>query len=844
MQKIIDANELTIEGLLNRSGEAYRVPRHQRQFEWTREQWSDLWEDVHIGQINESHFLGSIVVIPEGRAGVEINYYEVNDGQQRLTTILILLSVVRDRAVGLGNEEFAKHISEHYLSANYFEGGSKKVVPKMTLGKLDNEAFGDVIGGKLQNNIKDGHRIFECYNYFNSQVENLSLEDLENLKKRIVNKIIVVHINVADQFNAFRLFETLNDRGLALSAVDLIKNHLLMRAASNNAGDDTIVDSIVEEWQEMYEKIREYDPVVFFHRFMLSEYPGKISAKQLYEVIKQKANNEQWDAKYISEFTNKLKKAAHVYTELIDANIGNTRINRRLSDIKLFEASPSYTLLLKITPLLKSGPLDEIQYLKIIDLIELFHIRWGITGQSTSRLTEIYNRMCIKLGSVEMSEISNMIEHEYLSWASSIKDSVFHSAFQEEFGKPADTRTKYIIWKLGNPAGEVSLNFDEVHTEHIMPQTLSDEWFSDLEKSSGMEKEGIKKTHDLLINKIGNFALIKGEWNISMSNRVFSEKAKHYINSEIGLTKELASRKNWAFDDVVNRTKEFADRAVQIWKFSKPIPEVDLATESLKSRRREYGIASDMELFCKGPAADATANIIDNNTVRVHKGSRARLEDAPNFKEHKYKKLKDQLLNDGVLKEEGESLMFTTDYDFASASAAAAIVLGRSADGPSEWKDKNGKSIYELTSVSSGIPDNFDEKLEVSKLYSKDDIEEVFNTDFGARIKGITLRRDSSENQFIILFHVTSSIYKDVGTKEKFVYFGEGAKGDQKLTASNQALIDAINDGRPIYGFWQQGSNNEYEYIGQLKVDNYKYELDSDRKVYHFGISRILTLSK
>ena len=701
MQKIIDANELTIEALLNRSGEAYRVPRHQRQFEWAREQWSDLWEDIHVGQINESHFLGSIVVIPEGRASVEINNYEVNDGQQRLTTILILLSVIRDCAKKLNNDEFAKHISEHYLFANYFEGGSKKIIPKMVLGKLDNEAFGAILGGKLQHEAKEGHRIFECYNYFKSQVENLSLEALENLKKRIVNKIIVVHINVADQFNAFRLFETLNDRGLALSAVDLIKNHLLMRAASTNTGDDAMIDSIVEEWQEMYEKIREYDPVIFFHRFMLAEYPGKISAKQLYEAIKQRASNEKWDAKYIYEFTNKLKKAATIYTELIDANVGNVKINRRLSDIKLFEASPSYTLLLKITPLLKGGLLDETQYLKIIDLIELFHIRWGITGQSTSRLAEIYNRMCTKIGSIGIGEISDMIEHEYLSWAFPIKDSVFQVAFQEAFGKPSDTRTKYIIWKLGNPAGEISLNFDEVHTEHIMPQTLSNEWLSDLEKSSGMNKEVVNKTHDLLVNKIGNFALIKGEWNIGMSNRVFSEKAKHYANSEIGLTKDLASRKGWAFDDVVARTREFADRAIQIWKFSKPIPETDVATESLKFRRRQYSIASDMLLFCKGPDAEATATIIDNAIVRVRQGSHARLNAAPNFREtnfreHSYKKLRDQLMEGGILKEEGEFLVFTKDYDFASASAAAAVVLGRSADGLAEWKNESGESLAVL----------------------------------------------------------------------------------------------------------------------------------------------------
>ena len=448
--------------------------------------------------------------------------------------------------------------------------------------------------------------------------------------------------------------------------------------------------------------------------------------------------------------------------------------------------------------------------------------------------------MCGKLNSVDVNSVSDMVENEYLSWASSIKDSVFYSAFQEEFAKYGDTRTKYIIWKLGNPTGEISLNVDEIHTEHIMPQTLSDDWMSDLEKSSGMNKVDVEKTHDLLINKIGNFALIKGEWNISMSNRVFLEKVKHYINSEIGLTKRLADRKDWTFKDVLSRTEELAKNAVQIWKFTKPIPEIDLVTDNLNLRRREYSIADNIDLFCKGPDVNAVANIIDNNSIMVHKGSLARLEAAPNFIDHNYKKLRDQLMQDGVLKENEKSLLFVSDYNFTSASAAAAIILGRSADGPSEWKDRNGKSIYELSNNISNVPDNFNERLEVSKIYSKNNIEETFSTNFGARIKGITLRRDSGGNQYIILFHVISSIYKDIGTKDKFIYFGEGAKGDQKLTAANQALISAIDDKRRIYGFWQLKSNNEYEYIGELKVDKYEYIQEGDRKLYRFEISKLI----
>ena len=269
MSKIIDADESTIKALLDNSNSSFVVPRHQRQFEWNKEQWSDLWNDINTGEIEDSHFLGSIVVIPSDRAGFKINNFEVNDGQQRLTTILILLSVIRDHAQKIGNSEFAQYIYDHYLSSNFLDGSSKKVVAKMTLGLLDNQEFGKVCKGDLLNNPQDNsHRIFECYNYFISLISNYTFEELEEISERVINKIIVVYINVADKLNAFRLFETLNDRGLALSAVDLIKNHLLMRAASD--GNDVLLNSIVEEWLEMYQKIRNYDPVTFFYRFILS----------------------------------------------------------------------------------------------------------------------------------------------------------------------------------------------------------------------------------------------------------------------------------------------------------------------------------------------------------------------------------------------------------------------------------------------------------------------------------------------------------------------------------------------------------------------------------------------
>lgn len=708
MPKIIDADESSIKALLDNPSSSFVVPRHQRQFEWTKEQWGDLWNDIQEGETSDSHFLGSIVVIPSDKAGFKINKFEVNDGQQRLTTILILLSVIRDQAKKLGNNEFAQYIDDHFLTSNYFEGGSRQIVPKMTLGHLDDLEFNKVYKGELLNNPQDtNHRIYECYNYFNSIISELNFDKLEELLERVTNKIIVVYINVADKLNAFRLFETLNDRGLALSAVDLIKNNLLMRAAADE--DDVLLNSIVEEWLIMYQKIRSYDPVTFFYRFMLSEYPGKISAQQLYEVISKKARDENWDAKYIYEFTIKLKKAASVYSELMNANVGNERINRRLSDIRFFEASPSYTLLMKITPLFKNGELNEDQYLRVIELIELFHIRWGICGQSTSKLSDIYNRICTKINVDDAGNIPNIVEDEYLAVAQPISDSIFQAAFQNEFAQPSATRTKYIIWKLGNPAGEISLNFDEVHTEHIMPQSLSSQWINELINSTGLEESEIKKSHRLLINKIGNFALIKGDWNISMSNKIFTEKSNYYKNSEIISTKNLSEYPSWEFNTILDRTESLSKKAVEIWKFSKPIPTIDLTLLTRESIGKIYNVDENVEIYCNGPDASAKSNVVDHRFIRVLKGSTARKEIADSFKNHGYFNLREQLIKDKILVENGSSLIFSSDYVFQSASAAAAVVLGRASNGQADWKDINGIQVWKLSSKNDS---EIDTKIE------------------------------------------------------------------------------------------------------------------------------------
>ena len=210
----LDAKEIKLRVLLSNSQEAYKVPVYQRPYSWNKDQWEDLLEDITSLNKEQIHFLGSIVVVPEGQHKLGVNYFQLVDGQQRLATVLIWLSAIRDIAKENGNHELARYLTETFLFAKEWEGGRQKRVPKLQLGSLDDEAFRRILEGE---GPSGKHLIFECYRYFKERIRDI------NIWQTLLDNTSVVHINAFNHLNAFRLFETLNDRGLELSAADLIK---------------------------------------------------------------------------------------------------------------------------------------------------------------------------------------------------------------------------------------------------------------------------------------------------------------------------------------------------------------------------------------------------------------------------------------------------------------------------------------------------------------------------------------------------------------------------------------------------------------------------------------------
>jgi uncharacterized protein with ParB-like and HNH nuclease domain len=555
-KNIMHVQEISFGGLLDHN-DVYKIPEYQRPYSWNVEQWEDLFNDIKELNEDEVHFLGSIIVVPEGPHKLGINYFNIVDGQQRLATLLTLLIVIRDLFKEKGNNNFADYINNECLYNIISKDNQIKKESKLILGKQDNNVFQRILESEK---VAENHLIYNCYKFFREKILKEDL-DLGKIFDKIRYNIVLVHINAFTEFNAFRLFETLNDRGLELSATDLIKTHILNKVSN----DTDTFNNIIENWNEMYEKIKDIEPVKFIRRFMLSQYAGKFSEKNLYEDVRLKL--EKKTPQEVSNFVSTLNDYADIYKKIYDCDFTDDTINRRLRGLQMVEVSPSFTLLLKIMPYFENKRIEKDDVLEIMDMIEVFHIRWGICNQATSRLDRIYNEICLELDKTESKDFKNIIAKKlYEEIKNNVNDEIFKANFSMRDFAPNQSRTKYILWKLSEPTGETILNLKEIETDHILPQKLNENWKNYL-ISKGYDEDKINKLHREYVNKIGNLTIIKGRWNKSMSNKLFVDKKQHYQNSEISITKDLTKFTDWTFKEIKERTEELANKALNIWNW-------------------------------------------------------------------------------------------------------------------------------------------------------------------------------------------------------------------------------------------------------------------------------------
>ncbi|RUA28415.1 MAG: hypothetical protein DSY77_16095 [Bacteroidetes bacterium] len=593
----------TIHGLLNNPMEQLIIPAYQRRYAWSYNQTFALFEDIDMLQPNDGHLFGMLILHTGYHQG-GINEIDVVDGQQRLTTITLLLHALKTKFSEVGKE----HIN-HQIQTMLFCGNDSST-PKIILGELDNKDFKKILKGE-QEGIKN-QNLINALNYFNELISERISEEGEDWLDKFYNKLThtakIIRLDVQQAQDAYKLFETINNRGLRLSATDILKNFILGHAAK--IGEQKL-EEVKEQWSSLITTLDGIPTDDFFRQYISSIYTRRVTKSKLIEYFKEDYLNKVDNVDLIGEYAyysdyyngaeesndpedeeeeapsdkpNQSKKnknshsridisyyiqhilnCAEVYANIWNKTFNEEKLNKKLRDLSDIKSFPTYIFLMHF--LQRDKTLNE--KLEVLDMISALMLRRHVCARRTSENDTIFSRVL----RIEDDDnfIDNFKEELILDYPN---DEEFEDRFpNHELKSSLHNRAKYILreieYTLTGGTGEITINAgNDVHLEHIIPQKIksqkSKEEFGDWESYLG-EKSLTK--HPRFVNRIGNMTLIAGDLNISVSNNPFVSKRKAYNKSNIKLTKEIGENyTGFKFKDVEERGKELAKTALEIWR--------------------------------------------------------------------------------------------------------------------------------------------------------------------------------------------------------------------------------------------------------------------------------------
>ena len=395
----------------------------------------------------------------------------------------------------------------------------------MKLGNLDNTNFKAVMEGKNKDEEDpDYNKINEAYDFFYEKLKDNFTDDVKTLRDKILDNLIYVAIVVDQDIDVYRLFETMNNRGLDLSEVDLIKNFVFSHGLEKEKLDP---DEIKEKWAKIIVNLDgEINEERFFRQFLMSKKDYKITEKvsvtNLYDNVKKIVENGPSIKNFLDDVIKESKQYRKLFfgkVDCFDKNM-NDLVNAGLKDIRINSETP-FTLFLSM---FRKPKKDPRLFIEVIELTNTLLLRGRIADRRTSVLDAIFQNLAHK--AFEQPDPATFIKNYYKESTYYSDDTTFKNGFREgDFSN--NDKTKYILDAIeekhfGKGGKKIKNRFD-VHIEHILPRQLFKKYSNWLEYANMTDEE-----HDEYKTRIGNLTLLERKPNIAASNNPFDEKRKHY----------------------------------------------------------------------------------------------------------------------------------------------------------------------------------------------------------------------------------------------------------------------------------------------------------------------------
>jgi uncharacterized protein with ParB-like and HNH nuclease domain len=541
----MDANKSIIAGLID-SQRQFQLPLFQRNYTWSRREWEVLWEDLrYIAQNgrDKSHFLGAIVTLPIKTGPESVSKYIVIDGQQRLTTIYLILCAIRDIANAMGEIEKANEINDTYL-VNIHKKGNEHY--KLLSSQKDREILKNLVDGKDE--FDESSLLVQAYKFFNEKIQKSS--DFILFRNILTHFLYVVSITLDEDDNPYLVFESLNAKGKPLTQADLIKNHLFMRIQQKEQ-EAHYKECWFPMEQVLGEKLTE-----FIRHFLMKE--GEIvKNSEVYDRFKDSLG--KLDAQ---DYLMNLAKYGRNYQKLLNPEFeSDSRLKNQLKKINRIEVTTSYPLLLKFYEFTESERMNKDQFVSVLEILENYLIRRYIVGIATNQLNKIFPSLITAIKDKNGEDVAK-VTAEFLSTKGYPKNSDIERGLIERKlygGGDRQLKTKFILESLEESfKHREMIHLENLTIEHIMPRTLSDAW------KEYLGEEGIE-WHEDNVDVLGNLTLTG--YNSELSNMSFDKKKEFYKNSHLEINKYFESVNSWRPDDVRERSLNLASLILEKWKY-------------------------------------------------------------------------------------------------------------------------------------------------------------------------------------------------------------------------------------------------------------------------------------
>ncbi len=551
------------------NGLSYRIPRFQRDYSWTEEQWEDLWLDL-LGTLQPggepAHYLGYLVL-----QSSDDKAFEVIDGQQRLTTVsLIVLAVLKnlERLVQAGtdaqaNRRRADQIRQTYIG--YLDPVTLVARSKLTLNRNNNSYYQDFLvplGHLPQRGFRASeHLLRKAFEWFDRRVAEFLKKSSGNEGMRLAqfvedlsDRLFFTVITVTDELNAYKVFETLNARGVRLSATDLLKNHLFSVLDRGSPQDDHELRTLENRWETMVGRLGAES----FPDFLRVHWNSRRSfarQSELFKTIRSQIKTREVVFQLLRDMEQDLD--AYLALSSPEASDWPQEAKAHTATLRTFNVRQPYPLLLAA-----KRSFEQADFVGLLRACVVISLRFNvICSYSTAEQERTYNAVAERIAKGEIGNLA-----EALAAMSSIypNDATFRTAFAEKAIRTTQARNsrvvRYILCALEKHLSgqDYAFTSDSFNIEHVLPQSPEAGWevFSDEEVEA-------------LAYRLGNMTLMQTGANKDLGNSPYGTKRSALASSGFVMTRKLAQdHAEWTPQRIADRQNWMADQATAIWRLA------------------------------------------------------------------------------------------------------------------------------------------------------------------------------------------------------------------------------------------------------------------------------------